>query len=131
MVKKELTYYSLTLKNIGNALEINGKVIPVIGVYVTDGSLLDILSAKKIEENLENKVVDYLSYTDIRQLPSKEAKELEKYIHSLTIDDRTKYVEKLSTLEEDIKDNYYLNSSFGIGDMMTRRLLAKSKKKDN
>ena len=26
MVKKDLTYYNVTLKNIGNALEINGKV---------------------------------------------------------------------------------------------------------
>jgi len=130
MVKNELTYYSLTLKSGQNAIQIEDKLIPILGIFVSKDSMYEILSGKKIEENLDNKIVDGLSYISIRELPSKEAKDTLKYISNLTVEEKTKFNEELSSMEKHIKDENYLNNSFGLGDRMTRRLVVNSNRKD-
>ena len=127
-MKIKLDYYSLTLKTGQNAIQVGEKTVPILGVFLSENNMHEILSGKKILENYDNKPIDGLSYISIRELPVKEANVVVNTVMALSIKEKEAYIEELKKIENKIIEDNYINSSYGIGEKMTRRLILSSKK---
>ena len=65
-----------------------------------------------------------------RLLEAKEEKTSEDFIISLNIDERDLFRQEIDKIDENLKTENYINSSYGLGEKMTRRLIVKSNRKD-
>ncbi len=128
MVKKGIEYFQITLAGSQKTIQIGDKAIPIIGVFLSDDSLHEILSGKKIQKNTKNKKIDKLSYIALDRIPDNKVKELETFIFGLTIKEKMAFSDELSKLEQNLQDEKFLEESYGLGDKMTRRLIINSKK---
>ena len=129
--KNELQYYELTLNNGASSMKIGDKEIPIIGVYVAEGEMRDVFAAKEIKPNLERKPTGDMSYIYCREVPRKEVKALEKLLFGLTVAERDMIQAEMDRMEHDIRDQHFLNSAFGVGDIMYRRLAINAQYKDD
>jgi len=126
MVKKGIDYYYLTLYGNISSIEIEEKDFPIIGVFLADDEMHDIVTAKLIEKNFEERIMNKLSYISLSKVSKKEIKQIESLILGMNDKEREIYFDKLSIMEFRLRDEEYLRSSFGIGDKMSRKLIINS-----
>ena len=129
MVKNQLDYYYITLHGGTTTITIGDKVIPILGVFLPNNDLYEIISGKKIVENTDNKPYNGLSYDSITQVNKKDIKYIEKIIFGMTIKEKEEYQTIMYNMEEKAKLADYFKDSFGLGDIMCRKLQYKAKRK--
>ena len=78
----------------------------------------------------EGKKLGKLSYVTLDKVPNNEVKKLEDLIFALTLKEKTDFQNELDKIEQEISENHFLNSSFGVGDRMYRRLAINAKDKN-
>lgn len=128
MVKNDIDYFYITLSNGQNSIIVGEKSIPIIGVFLSNNALHEILTGKKISENLKGKKLDKLSYIALNKVPNTEVKKLEEFVFGLTIKEKMAFTEQIKLLEENLEDEKFLETSFGLGDKMTKRLIVNAKR---
>ena len=126
MVKNKLEYYYLTLNNGISSIVIEGKIIPIIGVFIKENDMRDVISAKKVAENFKKEPINGLSYIERIPVPEKEIVEIENIIFNMTIEEKEEYQKTLAFLESKAKESYFLKDAFGVGDVMMRKLMFRS-----
>ena len=129
-MRNKIEYYRLTLKNGLDAIQVDDKNIPIVGVILSDNNMHELITGRIIKENLANGLCDGISYISARLLEAKEEKTSEDFIISLNIDERDLFRQEIDKIDENLKTENYINSSYGLGEKMTRRLIVKSNRKD-
>ena len=107
----------------------NGTIIADSGhltAFYNDDEMHDIVTAKLIERNFEERIMNKLSYISLSKVPKKEIEQIESLILEMNDKEREIYFDKLSIMEFRLRDEEYLRSSFGIGDKMSRKLIINS-----
>ena len=129
-MRNKIEYYRLTLKNGQDSIQVDDKNIPIVGVILSDNNMHELITGRIIKENLANGLCDGISYISARLLEAKEEKTSEDFIISLNIDERDLFRQEIDKIDENLKTENYINSSYGLGEKMTRRLIVKSNRKD-
>ncbi len=129
-MRNKIEYYRLTLKNGQDSIQIEDKCVPILGVFLSDNNMHEIITGRIIKENLANGLCDGISYINARLLEANEEKTSEDFIISLNIDERDLFRQEIDKIDENLKTENYINSSYGLGEKMTRRLIVKSNRKD-
>lgn len=126
MVKKKLDYYYITLSGGISSLMVEGKIIPLIGLFIAKDDLREVISAKKVLPRINGELSDGLSYEEIIPVPEKEIDNVEKIILNMTIPEKEQCIQTLNLMEEKAKEKYFLKDAYGVGDVMMKKLMYKS-----
>lgn len=127
-------YYGDTLTHCGSSIEINGRELPII-VREEGNITYDYLTNREVKCNIANHFlnfyshVDGLSYVSIARITSEFFRQYKEDISTLTPEDLVLYNEKLTEIENRSRDLYEKNNndSFGLGQLMCRKLFKKSR----
>ena len=124
-------YYKLTLNSGVGQIELENKIIPIIGTINDLGEMVEIISNEKIDINLDKKPTELLSILYYRELPVKESRTIDRIISNLTDEEKSSYIDELNMMKQKVKDQHYINSACGLGDKLHRKLKVKSQNQNN
>ena len=126
--KTKIDYFYLTLNNGVSSIKIGEKEIPILGILVTPDAMHEVVTGKKIEKNIDKTPTGTMTYISAVPVPKKEAKGVEDIIFAMTIPEKEQFEQIMKQMKEDIEDQHFVNSSYGLGEMMMRRLMVKAKR---
>ncbi len=131
-MKKKLDYYYITLTGGISSLMVEGKIIPLVGLFIAKDDLREVISAKKVLPHINGELSDGLSYEELIPVPEKEIDDVEKIILNMSIPEKEQCVQTLAAMEDKAKESYFLRDAYGVGDVMMKKLMYKSlMSKDN
>ena len=126
--KTEIDYFYLTLNNGVSSIKIGEKEIPILGILVAPGAMHEVITGKKIDSNIDKTPTGTMTYISAVPVPKKEAKSVEEIIFAMTIPEKEEFEKIMKKMRQDIEDQHFVNSSYGLGEMMMRRLMVKAKR---